>query len=685
MAEIHVSNIRIPIPGLVQRIRTGIFTPDLLGEYSYPFTFDNTPEIAIALGLPADPQTNRDFGQSFPADLYVRGNRRYRGKLDIAEANDAQIKGVFVLQSGFFIQDNVERKLRQCYTDADTVVLDPEVEYVGGYRIRCAHGNARMTLNGAVFDMAKADYEDQEEQLYALADWIESLPFLGLTVTVVISAEGHSSASYIEYWDADNPTTATLVQMPNGGTSRIYRATPRQSPRLLMGAFNTPSEANRIAFPQIYHPGLYEAKNPVFDGIVNRYDKQGRLDSYNPSYFAFSDALLWVNTMIPFIYLTDVVKAVFASLNIQVSGEFFTDPMIRKLLLYNNRTLDFLDITQGAVSQRRTPAAVEAGDTNPAQESLIYQNTFDFTIRLANHVPDIGVVDFLKALKNTLFLKYDFNLLQNKVEIRFTRSIIRSREVLDLTAQVERGHNYYHRRIDGLRFSYEHKDPLLENGQNPVPVPDHTVLSFTDLAGLDAALEEYAYVQSLSATFRLVKDRDDPPKWELIAFDLQDDPDREGSLDWPLGMTPLVDAFYEGKKLPAMEGTAHSPEANLRTQNESLRLTAFYGQQADTEGNLYAFASSNRYRANGTLDVEMHDLRVQSPGYTPRWHEVANVLTNPRERKGNVLLSESDLQSLTRTRLIRINNVTYIMNEMELTISDRPHALAEITLYKVKS
>lgn len=685
MAEIRVGNTRIPVSGMVQKLRTGLFTPELLGEYSFPFTVANTPEIAQALGLPADPQSATDFGLSVPADLFVRGNRRYRGKVDILEADHpTQIKLVFVLASGFFIQENANLKLSQCYGPDDVIILDPDVEYIGGYRIRCAHGNARLTLNGAVFDMAKDDFVDQEDQLYAMAEWIESLIFLHLKTKVVISKEGHSSSSYLEFWDGPVPTVASLVQMPNGGINRSYIATARQAPRFLMGAYNTANDANRIAFPQFYNPGLYEGQNPIFDGIVNRYDDLGRMDVYNPSYFAFSDALQWNNTVIPFLYLTDVVKQLFTHLGIAVSGEFFDDPMVRRLLLYNNRTLDFLDIKQGAVSQRRTAMNADNGDFTE-QENLIYQNVFNFNIKLANHVPPVSVLEFLKALKNTLFLKYDFNLLQNRVDIRFVRNVIRSREVIDLSPMAERGYTLFHGKETGLKFVYEHKDPVLEKGQNPVPVPQHTVLRYTDLDELDAELDDYAYVQSLSATFRLIKEREDPARWELHAFDLQDDPDREEAVDWPMGITPLADAYYDGKKIPSIEGAAYAPDANLYTADPSLRITAFYGQRTDTQDRPYAYASSNRFDADGSYDESMYSLNVRSADLTPLWQDLNRILTKPMRYRGNVMLSEADLQLFARTRLIRIRNVLYLLDVKELTITDAPHALAKIDLYKLKS
>lgn len=684
MAEIRVNKVAIPVPALVQKIRTGIFSPDLLGEFSYPFTFPNTEEIALALGLPSDPQSGSDFGEPIAAELYVRGNRRYRGHLDIMEADADDIKAVFVLASGFFIQDNAGLSLQACYDPEDTVPINPDVEYVGGYRLKTAHGDSRLTVNGNVLNMVKEDYEDQEQQLWAVHDWLVALD-IGLIVTIWLSDEGHSSSSYVDYWDTTTPTTAELVQMPNGGINRSYIATSKNAARLLMGAFNIPDDANRIAFPMIYNPGLYEGANPIFDGVVNRYDFLGRLDSYNPKYYSWTGAMQWQNTIIPMVYLTDVVRAIFAHLGIRLSGEFLDDPMIRKILLYNNRTLDKITITSGAVSVRRTRSNTDGGDDDPVQEILIYQNTLDFDIRPGRHVPDINVLDFIKALKNTFFLKFDFNLLQNAVEIRFVRNIVRSREVLDLTAKASRTYLITHGKETGLSFSYQSSDPIREKGRETKPEAQYTVQRYEDLDGLDAEIDEYAYVQTLSATYRLTKERDDPATWEVYAFDTQDDPEKEGATGWPLGLTPLQDALYDGRKLPAIEMSAYSPEANIFNKDIGLRFTAFYGQQADAQGRTYAFASANKYTAAENLDNTQHSLYVRDTDMSPLWKDLDRILTRSHRYRTQVLLTEADIHTLTRTRLIRIGNVTYLMDEQELAISDKEASPSRIDLYKLKT
>src|SRR5690606_41053857 len=80
--------------------------------------------------------------------------------------------------------------------------------------------------------------------------------------------------------------------------------------------------------------------------------------------------------------------------------------MVKRALLYNNRTLDFIaaySATTGSNSRRGTSQLLNGDPDNP---SFRYRNELDFNIQLANHVPHVSTTDFLKALKNFFGIKY---------------------------------------------------------------------------------------------------------------------------------------------------------------------------------------------------------------------------------------------------------------------------------------
>jgi hypothetical protein len=690
--ELRIKGIQIPIKSITSKENTGIFTDEMVGDYSYPITIAISEAVMVALNLPNDPQSAWNFSQSIPAELWKHGNRAYRGHLDIIDGNEKMIKGTFEFDSGFFINQNKTRSIRDCYEDTDIITFDEPLFAVGGYEIRFNFRDLRLTVNGTDRLFLKQSYEDHISMLEAMADYLEGLP-LFLNVSIQYSEDLTDESSRIITWDTSIVSNITLT--PTVGTSRYSRARRLTNERLIMDAWDEVDQSKRIAFPTIYNRELYEGNNQLHDGIVNRYDTEGRLYFGNIVYFAFSESFRWENVLIPFLYLTDVVKTVFAKLNIQVSGSFFEDDRVKRMLLYNNRTLDFVRVTLNGAPARRTSIAVHAGDSDPEQESYRYQNVHDFNIKLKNHVPDYTITEFLKSMKNYFFLKYDFNILQNRVEIRFIRDVIRDMEVLDFTKKAGRVYTLSHGKEQGIQITYERKDPLLEDGQSATPPdPDYTVTNYLALDVLDAEILEVAFVRSLRAYFQLTTDQDNPPFWKLIAFEQRDEaiPPSGGQggsgghgdkRPWNVGMVPLVDGFFSGRKMPAIEMTANNPEVNLTNEDTGLRIFAFYGRQSDGANQPYSFASCTRYNARELASQNQYDLDLRSEDSYPFWKDLESIIDRGKEYETTILLEDSDLIKLSKTSRIRIANIDYLIDEREILLTESEYSIAKFTMWKI--
>lgn len=85
-----------------------------------------------------------------------------------------------------------------------------------------------------------------------------------------------------------------------------------------------------VNFPSVYNPSFYGDKNPQFDGVINNCEETLLDKSYN------------ANTVVPFVYLPEIVKRLFAHAGYSVSGEIFSDEFFKRALLYNNFALDKL-------------------------------------------------------------------------------------------------------------------------------------------------------------------------------------------------------------------------------------------------------------------------------------------------------------------------------------------------------
>ncbi len=698
--ELRVKGIQIPMPPFVQKSIEGLLSDILEGEYSYAVNIPLSPKEMTAIGLPNDPQTSSSFIDPIPAEIWSHGNLRYKGYLDIIKSDEERIRCSFILDSGFFISQNQALTLPQCYGAEDTIDLSNQTVYaVGGFELRFNYRDVRLTVNTFSRNFLKAEYIDHITMLDAMVDWLEGLG-LGLSVTTEESEDLTDESSRIIYWDTTVITTCTLA--PVTGTSRFTRARKLTSRRFVMDEWSQVEEANRIAFPTVYNRNLYEGNNNLHDGIVNRYDELGRLYVSNIKYLTYSESFRWEHTLVPYLYLTDVVRQIFKKLKIEVSGEFFEHDLVKRMLLYNNRTLDFVSVRINNTPSRRTALAVYHGDGTPDNESYWYENVHDLNIKLANHAPEYTVIEFLKGLKNYWGLKFDFNILQNRVNIRFVRSIIRGREVLDLTRQAGRVFTLHHGKDAGYAFTYANPDPLMSDGaQNPIPADedvDFTVQNFLALDSLDAELFQIAFVQSLRAWFQLVPDQSNPPFWKLYAFRQQSDagtsaavsvstdrntPDRN-KLPWNLTLFPLVDSYFSGKKLPAIECTANNQEVKLENKDCGLRIFAFYGVQESADGQPYPFASCTRYDAAELLSEDQYDLDIRSEDIYPLHADQERMITAGKEYETTLILDSYNLLQLSRSPIIRIANLDYILEEKEIQNTTAEYAIAKVRLFKIK-
>ncbi|WBL42399.1 hypothetical protein PBT90_16810 [Algoriphagus halophytocola] len=702
--ELRVKGIQVPIPPFVQKRIEGMLSDSLEGEYSYPVNIPLSPKEMTALGLPNDAQSNEDFTEPIPAEVWSQGNLRYKGFLDILQSDEGKIRCSFILDSGFFISQNQKLTLPECYADEEPIDISGQpVIAIGGFEIRFNYTDIRISVNDSTRNFFKAEFEDHILMLEAVADWLEGLG-LGLKVLIEYSEDLADETSKIIYWDTTTVTDCEILVFIRSSwtTSRYSRARYLTSKRFDMTSWNNVDESNRIAFPSVYNRNLYDGINSMHDGVVNRYDEQGRLYFSNIKYLTYNESFRWENCIVPYLYLTDVVKTIFKFLKIQVSGEFFDHDLVKRMLIYNNRTLDFVSVRVNGAPSRRTTSNISYGDENPDQESYWYENTHDLIIKLANHAPDYSVVEFMKGLKNFFGLKYDFNILQNRVEIRFVRSKIRSREVLDLTRQAERVFILSHGKKKGFAFSYQDPDPLMQDGA----LPETTQVSYTDpegaisivenfnvqnylaLDGLDAELFQVAFVQSLRAWFKLTPDQDNPPYWKLFAFkqqsDIIRDESKESRQSWNLSLYSLVDSWINGRKMPGIECTANQPETNLENKETGLRIFAFYGQQEDAAGGLYSFASCTRFDAKEILSEDQYDLDIRSEDMYPFHADQERIITNSKEYETVLILDNYNLLQLSKSPLIRIANLDYILEEIEVQNSPLEYAKAKAKLFKIK-
>jgi hypothetical protein len=83
-------------------------------------------------------------------------------------------------------------------------------------------------------------------------------------------------------------------------------------------------------FPSVYNPSFYGDKNPAFAGVINNCEG------------TFVDTTFNANTVVPFLYLPEIVNRLFAHAGYSVRGKIFDDEFFKRALVYNNYALDKL-------------------------------------------------------------------------------------------------------------------------------------------------------------------------------------------------------------------------------------------------------------------------------------------------------------------------------------------------------
>lgn len=161
-------------------------------------------------------------------------------------------------------------------------------------------------------------------------------------------------------------------------------------------------DAAGYALPTMHHPQFYGEKNTSFSvgaGLINDY-RDGAYRTNTPAVWAFP--------IVPFPRLVPLIRAVFGALGYQVEGEWLDDAA--QLVCYSDRAVEVL-----------------AQPTNTIPVLPV-----DFA--LANHVPDLGVGEFLVALQKMFGLMFLFHPVRRRVRIGRLRDVVGDAAYLDRVA-----------------------------------------------------------------------------------------------------------------------------------------------------------------------------------------------------------------------------------------------------------
>jgi|GEM_PF-4099987 len=135
---------------------------------------------------------------------------------------------------------------------------------------------------------------------------------------------------------------------------------------------------------------LYNGNNPTFGGIVNRWNISSQSYDVND----ITDSVNYNrHSLCPWLYLSYVIKTVFSALGYSVTGGFFTNTDMQRLMLYNNYCIDKTDdwfkgsftgnhhVNMNTGENNIVPINDDSTGDNIDPDNLFEVATYEYTIR----------------------------------------------------------------------------------------------------------------------------------------------------------------------------------------------------------------------------------------------------------------------------------------------------------------
>lgn len=337
----------------------------------------------------------------------------------------------------------------------------------------------------------------------------------------------------------DIPPT-TLTPLPFSVTIRDTIEEDEKVNEFITHVETVQSNADTHVFPPVYAPKFYDERGIYWENVVNRIDANG-------NYLAIAEPIvddeLWGDTFVPMPFLKYVMEELFNDIGLTLSGSFFDDSDIQKLIVYSTNALD---IALG-------PGAYIEDDLTEVSTNNSFSSfrCFPPTYNLSDQLPDTTYYDFYSRLART------FPIIIGGVD----RKEARIDDVDTLINQLS---------IDLTEFA----DP------------------------------EYSLDISTTGGYRLTYDRQDTPEYDdNFLYDLEEIKDDLDPVEIETGFFSLYwKNLLDGDRVyryPFEQGVGRSLLANVDEEVKFKLL--FYEQDTDSEGNTYPYATFWQLARTGSV------------------------------------------------------------------------------------
>jgi hypothetical protein len=342
------------------------------------------------------------------------------------------------------------------------------------------------------------------------------------------------------------------------------------------------SSENYALFP-VKNESFYGDKNTNFKGYLNYYHGGSfPTNTTSSSFYAIT----------PFPYLVQVIRKTFALFGYLVYGAWLDDPEIATAVVYNNYALD--KVVTGV-------------------------NSWETTIAIANHLPDMTVGEFIIAIKNMFGLGYIFNPIDKTVKIVTLNEVINDQTYVDHTSKAEPEYELALNESNGFKLSQEQ-----DSG--------------------DEALKDESDAWT---TYKIGNGGQEISTKASTTLILTHQDTVNTSRSWTI---------------PYVKQKGSSPEFDLGINKANLRILFYRGMQNDSLGNAYPQGSYN----SSSMSLRWADTNGL---YNKCWKPWLDFLAYAKPLKRNVRFNGADILTLDTTKKTMIEYNKFLYSKITSTVT----------------
>ncbi len=441
-------------------------------------------------------------------------------------------------------------------------------------------------------------------------------------------------------------------------------------------ASNNPWPENNYAFPCIYNPGAFDdaaftpqvTTRPYLNYHVNG-GYQYPISGFAKHFYS------------PQVYVGHVLGRLFSELGVELTLEAFDEMIqLRRLLVYNNT------------------AAVKVVAANGQPSFLL----MPYRIRLADHMPECSLGEFLNALRQMLYLGALWDIEARRCRVVNLKTVLASPSAKDWSLLAEREYRLLRDDPGGFTLSYgfDAADGFVKTrlpdlskyrigepvfALNELPTTAPTTGDIFDVDQVRYVIAEDGYYKPFWTTGNGLV-------WSRIADALYPMTIGGGKTNRQAKASPLLEDRREDEVgnsdyqvsrswlVPAVSQKLNVRDLNI-SQEAGLRFYFFWGFHPDSQGNNYPLASSGNVNYQGQPMGELA-LRYDTEAgiYAQLAKPWLDFLQATKKVVRSFHLTSLDLKNLAQDDKIEVDGNRYLWRSCKVTFPIRKPAEMELWL-----